>query len=488
MPHSDAQQYFDMPDSLWTRTAPAQADVWRFTNADRGLTDLDHVLENIRRSFGVRIATIRTVDCDDVNVVAGGEPSFPEREAAFCLRTLHAGRPIVIPDARRDDHFRADPLVSGEPHVRFYAGTPLLCDAGQPIGALGLFDTRPRRLSPGQVHRLAALASTVTQTILRQRDAATVAGLRAELKAKDALIREQAASLAHSRKIFDRASEAASIGVWECELPNETLHWTDVVYDIFELPRGSALDRNQILTFYRENSLKELARLRSQAIAERGSFTLDAKIVTAKGRQRWMRITATVECESGVPVRIFGMKQDITEEKLLWERTRYLADFDVMTGLANRGRFQARLTELDKRPPDRGPIGALALVDLDGFKQINDTYGHPHGDEGLKETARRLSNVCRGADLVARIGGDEFAVLLGNNFDQSALEGLAQKIVEAVSRPVDSGGQLLNFGASVGIACADGCTSEELFTRADTALYAAKAAGRNTFRTFSLSK
>jgi diguanylate cyclase (GGDEF)-like protein len=318
-------------------------------------------------------------------------------------------------------------------------------------------------------------------------DAALIERLRAELEAQASLIREQAISLAHSRKIFERASAAAKIGVWECDLPDETLRWTDVVYDIFELPRGSALDRNEILKCYSEDSLKALNTLRSRAIAERGGFTLDAEIMTVKGQRRWMRITATVECEGGDPVRIFGMKQDITEEKLLWERTRYLAEFDIMTGLANRSQFQARLSDLDERRANRNAIGALVLIDLDGFKQVNDTLGHSLGDEYLKEAALRLGYVCREAELVARIGGDEFAVLLGTHLNRSAIEDLAEEIVQAMSIPAESGSQSLRLGASVGIARVDGCTPSELFTKADTALYAAKAAGRNTFRIFNPS-
>jgi hypothetical protein len=241
---------------------------------------------------------------------------------------------------------------------------------------------------------------------------AEIARLRAELEAQACLIRHQAASLAHSRKIFERASAAAKIGVWECSLPDETLSWTDQVYDIFEIPRGSPPEREQILRYYSHDSLRTLQEVRSRAIAERGGFILDAEITTAKGRRRWIRVTATVECEDGVAVRIFGMKQDITEEKTLYDRTRYLADFDVLTGVANRGSFQARLSDIDERQADGASFGALLLIDLDGFKQINDTFGHALGDECLRSAAERLTNVCREHDFVARIGGDEFAVLL----------------------------------------------------------------------------
>ncbi|WP_250889240.1 sensor domain-containing diguanylate cyclase [Mesorhizobium sp. dw_380] len=314
----------------------------------------------------------------------------------------------------------------------------------------------------------------------RRRDAATIARLKTELAAQAALIARQEVSLAHSRKIFDRASVAARIGVWECSLPGEQLHWTEMVYDLFDLPRDSVLDRSEIIKCYPAESRKALDSLRSRAIAERSGFTLDAEITTFAGRGRWIRITATVECEAGVPVRIFGMKQDITEEKILSDRMRYLAEFDAMTGLANRGRFQARLAHAD----EGRPLGALLLIDLDGFKTVNDTFGHVVGDECLKAAAERLAGGCGEADLVARVGGDEFAVLVGAHLDRAAVSDLARGIIEAMGKPVAIRGQSLRLGASIGIAFAGTGASCDLFMQADTALYAAKAAGRNTFRIF----
>jgi len=314
-------------------------------------------------------------------------------------------------------------------------------------------------------------------------DAAVIAALRAQVEAQAALIRAQADSLAHSRKIFDRSSAAARIGVWECNLADESLVWTDVVYDIFDLPRGAPLDRGETLRCYPEESARQLHKWRSKAIEERSGFSLDTEIVTARGNRRWIRITATVECVDDVPVRIFGMKQDITEEKILADRNRYLAEFDVMTGLANRSRFQSRLAELNGGATGEArPFGALLLIDLDEFKAVNDSCGHAAGDECLREAAQRIRESCGDAELVARIGGDEFAVMLGPHLRFGDISEVARAIVEAMRRPVNFHGRELQLGASVGIALVDGCAPSQLFMMADSALYAAKAAGRNTFR------
>jgi diguanylate cyclase (GGDEF)-like protein len=300
-------------------------------------------------------------------------------------------------------------------------------------------------------------------------DAELIRALKAQLEAQSAIIREQAASLAHSRKIFDRSSAAARIGVWECNLADESLVWTDVVYDIFDLPRGSALNRSETLKCYPDASARELHKWRSKAIAERSGFSLETEIITAKGNRRWIRITATVECVDDVAVRIFGMKQDITEEKILADRNRYLAEFDVMTGLANRSRFQSKLETLNAASGQVRPFGALLLIDLDEFKAVNDSFGHAAGDACLREAAQRISSACGEADLVARIGGDEFGVLMRAD-------------VEAMARPIAYRGRQLQLGVSIGIALVDGCGWSQLFMMADAALYAAKNAGRSTFR------
>jgi len=345
-------------------------------------------------------------------------------------------------------------------------------------------DTPQRRVSGARTRRLADRLADMISSITRRQDADTSQRIKAELNAMESRVRQQAAALAHSQRIFDQSSAAARIGIWECSLPDDTLRWTDVVYDIFDLPRGSPLDRDKIVGFYAPESARELHRRRGRAVEERSGFSMDAEIVTAKGNRRWMRITATVECSGNTPVRIFGMKQDITEQKILLDQTRYLAEYDPMTGLANRSQFQARLGDLCNRGRQGTIPGALLLIDLDGFKNVNDTLGHAAGDECLKVVAQRLGSVCHAADIVARVGGDEFAVLIEQQANIEAIAELARAIVKSLSQPIEHDGKALQLGASVGIAVIDTAVPSEVFKSADIALYAAKAAGRNRFQIF----
>ncbi|KQN72593.1 diguanylate cyclase [Devosia sp. Leaf64] len=294
------------------------------------------------------------------------------------------------------------------------------------------------------------------------------------LTAQMSLARVRAGSMEYRHRLR-RAAKTAAIGFWSCELPGEQIEWSEGVYELFELPAGSAVPRQLILEMYAPDSRSAMEAVRRQAIETGGSMRFDAKIKTATGKKRWIRITGTVDVEDGKATRIFGIKQDITEEKVLAQETRRLANTDPMTGLANRMHFQTRLEE---------PVGALLLLDLDGFKGINDTLGHAAGDACLIETAQRMAECCGPDTLMARIGGDEFAVVLDDERPDVARL-LAQTIVARLQEPYRFNGTTRKVTASVGIAYGHVCVADELYARADQALYAAKREGRNTWREFT---
>lgn len=311
-----------------------------------------------------------------------------------------------------------------------------------------------------------------------------ISRLRAQLAERDAEIWRQQAEIAHARSIFREASVAARLGVWQCELPEHDLIWSDGVYEIFELPKGLPLKREEIVHLYSAKARAEMEELRAEAIRSGTGFTYEAEIRTARGKRRWMRITAKVDCRDGKAVRIFGIKQDITEERTLLDRTRYLAEYDSLTGLINRGRFQSHMEEFERVSGTDLPYSALVLIDIDHFKQINDTHGHSTGDQCLVETARRLRRHCRHASHIGRIGGDEFAILLAPDLAPDAVTSVGEDLVAAFRRGGPIAGTSIKISASIGIASAEDRSSRQLFLNADTALYAAKKAGRDGYQLF----
>ena len=166
------------------------------------------------------------------------------------------------------------------------------------------------------------------------------------------------------------------------------------------------------------------------------------------------------------------------------KRAANLAFRDALTGLFNARYFLRRLAEAVALSAREGKPSAAFLIDLDGFKPINDRFGHAAGDQALKEVASRLRDTLRDYDTVARLGGDEFVVLVQGIDDRNILGGLAQRIVELISKPMRIEDTSITLGASVGVAIAPECAGEPglLLRAADRAMYAAKAAGKGTVR------
>lgn len=285
--------------------------------------------------------------------------------------------------------------------------------------------------------------------------------------------------------LYDRALSLAGIGIWECELGTEALTWTSEVFAIFGLPANSKIDRRGIVNMYCEESREVLERLRADAIEQRRGFSMDARIIRADGEHRWMRLIAGTVVSHGRSAKLYGIKQDITEERERWDAMRRLAEQDALTGLASRAVFQDQFLAASRSVPAIAPLGALLLFDVDGFKQVNDSWGHAAGDACLQAVARRLLNGFPDASMVARIGGDEFAVLTKTGQPIVALERAVRRLLPCLAAPVAWQGKLLVVSASVGIAPVDQPCSYDaklVFAAADAALYRAKQAGRNTFR------
>ena len=179
-----------------------------------------------------------------------------------------------------------------------------------------------------------------------------------------------------------------------------------------------------------------------------------------------------------------AIHQDITDSRRDEERVAFMARHDLLTGLPNRTNFMEKLEEAGGRLRRRHETFTVFMLDLDRFKNVNDSLGHPAGDALLKETADRLKKALRPTDLVARLGGDEFAIIQAGETDQrgAAVE-LAKRVIALISAPYDFHGAMVSIGTSIGIAMArePGVDSDTLMKQADLALYRTKSEGRNGY-------
>ena len=182
-----------------------------------------------------------------------------------------------------------------------------------------------------------------------------------------------------------------------------------------------------------------------------------------------------------------GSAKDVTRMRETQRDAERLSQFDSLTGLANRHRMGTQLDSKLKQYRNAKRACALMMLDLDRFKQVNDTLGHPAGDELLKQVAARLKQLCGHRGEIGRLGGDEFQIMLPDMDDRGELGDLAARIIQMVAQPYSVNGARAIIGVSLGIAVApyDGVDAEELVSAADLALYAAKGGGRGQYRFYS---
>ena len=228
-------------------------------------------------------------------------------------------------------------------------------------------------------------------------------------------------------------------------------------------------------------------RMLAEKLRLRESFRDLVVPVTVEGERRWWSLSAAPRRdERGAMVGFWGVGTDATERHRSAERIDRMARFDALTGLANRAHVIEKLAAALREGHHGGRRSTLMLIDLDRFKQVNDTLGHPVGDKLLIEVSNRLSALLSHGDVCGRLGGDEFAVVVTDATDRDRVDLLATRIVETLSAPFSIDDHELHIGGSVGSATAprDGRAVETLLRNADLALYRAKDDGRGVHRRY----
>ncbi len=236
---------------------------------------------------------------------------------------------------------------------------------------------------------------------------------------------------------------------------------------VLGLDPATTLGRNLLAYLHPDDLVEVRPRLVALAATPGAELTYQARYRHADGSWRWLDVvSANLLGEPGID-GVVSNARDVTDARLLQEQLRHQAAHDPLTGLANRRRFGERVAAA-------GPGSvAVLLIDLDGFKQINDTHGHQAGDRVLLHVARRLADCLRAGDLAARLGGDEFAVLLPGA-DESVAQAAAERFRGSIAEPVDVGGPLVTVRASIGLVVGDPQHAEELLHTADLRMYGQK--------------
>ncbi|WP_085585025.1 diguanylate cyclase domain-containing protein [Thalassospira mesophila] len=298
--------------------------------------------------------------------------------------------------------------------------------------------------------------------------------------------------LVEERQRLDEIIRGTNAGTWEWNIQTGDIRfnerWAEIIgYTLAELGTPSIQGWRNLC---HPDDLENSDKLLTEHFEGRSTyFQCECRVRHKNGDWIWVLDRGKVFDwdADGRPLRMAGTHSDITPSKAIEEQIRQMALTDPLTGLANRHLFNDRLAQAIRLSERINQNVALLLLDLDWFKQVNDTYGHPVGDKLLIEIANFLRSRFRDADVVARLGGDEFAILLPAMGNPEEAQIPAARIIQEIGRPRMIDGNEITVGASIGISYCKGCEcdADNLYRKADRALYLAKKGGRNTYRTIA---
>jgi diguanylate cyclase (GGDEF)-like protein/PAS domain S-box-containing protein len=273
--------------------------------------------------------------------------------------------------------------------------------------------------------------------------------------------------------------------IYVLDLEGRFVYVNKATADLYGLPQKSILGKNaHDLNFPFADSFQEHLQL---VIDSKNTYRGELAHQFSPGHGNWFEylLAPVLQDKDSVEV-IVGISRDITERKIAEETIWHNANYDLLTDLPNRRLFLDRLDQEVKHALRSDLPCAVFFIDLDGFKQVNDSLGHEAGDRLLCLVAERLNTCVREADTVARMGGDEFTVILTGLNDINDVSAVAKKILDSLASPFDVLGQEIRIAGSMEISllASDASTSDELLRNADHAMYVAKNAGRNQFSFF----
>lgn len=364
-------------------------------------------------------------------------------------------------------------IVIGGYELRSCASAAVRAPDGSRAGTLCVLDTEPRTWAREDLESLADLAGLVEQQL-------ELEGLTRSLDE----VRYTQAILAENEARFQDLAHASDEIFWVTDTKTGAVLYVSPAYErVWKRSVASLLADAQNWTLpIHPDDREQTERAYQAGLTDRRAFEVEFRIVLPDGSLRHILNRGfPVQGADGRIIRMAGVASDITELHRAREELRTLAETDELTGAMNSRAFRRLLRhELTRSARERRPL-AVALLDIDNFKAVNDEHGHLAGDAVLMQVVDILRARLRASDIVARLGGDEFCVVLPNADEEGAARVLGELLTE-VSRvrvPLDTGGSVA-VTLSVGVAVSDlGSDEAELLRRADEALYTSKRDGRN---------
>ncbi|HEY0009904.1 MAG TPA: EAL domain-containing protein [Tepidisphaeraceae bacterium] len=468
------------------------------TPQERAFDDLTLLAARI---CGTPISVVSLIDADRQWFKSKVGLSAPEtaRDISFCAHAIHGTDLFVVPDARQDERFADNPFVTEQPHIRFYAGAPLITPSGHALGTLCVIDSVPHHITDDQAHALQALSRQAMSQMQLRRSVAQLTDTLTDLAESERFARSTVDALSAHVAILDQHGKILAVNQAWREFTSRNGGSSNAFAEgsnylrVCDSASGSC-----------SNEAAAVGEgIRGVMRGERPLFELEYPCHSPTER-RWYVVRVSRFTGEG-PLRVVVSHENVTQRREAVDKLRHDALHDGLTGLPNRTLFHERVGRcLAQARRDPHYHFAVLFMDLDRFKIVNDSLGHAAGDRLLTTVAQRLRECLRESDtvvssdtrdddesdpVVARLGGDEFTVLLDGLRTPGDAARVAQRLLAAVCQPVAFAGHELEITASIGIVAgnADYASEKDVLRDADAAMYKAKEAGKNRFAIFDES-
>lgn len=399
----------------------------------------------------------------------GVDVSETPRDISFCDHAIAARCPLLVSNAAQDHRFRDNPLVTEAPAIRSYLGVPVKSPDGELIGTLCVADQREHHFGDDQIATLEILAGTIEDLLAAHAQSLLTSYL-------DSRLSTRSSRLKLSDRIFKQTEKIAKLGSWELDIETQRLSWSDEAYVIFGSPDRPPTTIPETLPYYSPEDRPAVAEAIAKILEDGVPFAFESALHAADGTIKRMKAMGEyIEGDEHSPARLVGVIQDVTETYQARLALQRAADRDPLTDLYNRNAFDRLLQTSLQDVRHQGTHAFLLMLDLDGFKDINDTFGHLVGDFVLTEIGNRIRGALPGGSVVARWGGDEFVVLTSPGLTIEAARQLGSDILVALHQQIDISGRKMAISATCGLVeISQESTAREIVRKADLALYYGK--------------